>query len=208
MSFPQDWKRRIDYLRQRGRYEGELEEEMRFHMESKAELTGDARRARTSFGNATLYREESRAVWGWTALESIAADVRYTIRGFRNSPAFAGIAIGTLAVAIGGGTAILSLAEATLLRPLPYPNANELTLIFEGSTSQTTVRGDTSPGTFRALQESMKTLHSLALYQPYETNLTDEGEPERLDAALASANFFNSVGIQPRMLKEKKASSF
>jgi putative ABC transport system permease protein len=199
MSLLQELKRRLDYFRHRDQYDRDLEEEMRFHIDSKAELAGDSRQASRQFGNTTQLREDSRAVWGWTGLESIASDVRYTLRGFRNAPMFAAIAIGTLALAIGGGTAILSLAEATLMRPLPYPKADELTLIFEGNTRQANVRADTSPGTFRALRESMKTLHGLALYQPNELNLTGDGEPERLDAALASANFFNTIGIQPHL---------
>jgi len=199
MSLLQEIKRRLNYLRHREQFESDLEEEMRFHIDSRAELAGDQGQARRQFGNATLLREDSRAAWGWNGLESVAADVRYTLRGFRKAPLFAAIAIGTLAVAIGGGTAILSLAEATLLQPLPYPNANELTLIFEGSTRQAKVRSDTSPATYRSLRESMKTLHSLALYQPNEMNLTGDGEPERLDAGLASPNFFTTVGVQPHL---------
>lgn len=199
MSLLQELKRRLDYLRHRDQYDRDLEEEMRFHLDSKAELAGDPRQAHRQFGNTTQLREDSRAVWGWTGLESIATDIRYTLRGFRKAPMFAAIAIGTLALAIGGGTAILALAEATLMRPLPYPHAGELTLVFEGTTRQAKVRGDTSPGTFRALRESMKTLHSLALYQPNVVNLTGDGEPERLDAALATANFFNTIGIQPHL---------
>ncbi|MFN0100873.1 MAG: ADOP family duplicated permease [Bryobacteraceae bacterium] len=192
MSFLQELKRRIEYLRHRGRYDRELEEEMRFHIESKG---GDVRQ----FGNITQIREDSRDVWGWTTLESIASDVRYTLRGFRKAPMFAAIAIGTLALAIGGGTAIVSLAEAILLRPPPYPKADELTLVFEGAETSAKVRGDTAPGTFRALRESMTTLHHLALFQPNETNITGDGEPERLDAGLATANFFDTIGIQPHL---------
>ncbi len=195
MSFLHELKRRIDYLWHRDRYERELEEEMQFHIDSNSEAGKSVR----NFGNPTLLREDSRAVWGWTWLESLASDVRYTLRGFRKAPAFAAIAIATLALAIGGGTAIVSLAEAILLRPLPYPKAGDLTLLFEGTETLARVRGDIAPGTFRALRESMTTLRDLALYQPNETNLTGDGEPERLDAALASANFFNTVGVQPHL---------
>lgn len=191
--------RRIDHLRHRREQENELDEEMRFHLESKAADTGDAQAARRQFGNTTLLREDSRAVWGWPLLESAAADVRYTLRGFRKSPAFAAIAIGTLALAIGGGTAIVSLAEAVLLRPLPYPDAGELTLLFEGSLNRPEARGDTAPGTYRALREQMSTLRGLAVYQRNEMNLTGDGEPERLDAVRASANFFDTVGIRPHL---------
>jgi predicted permease len=199
MSFLHELKRRIHFLRHREQYERELEEEMRFHLESKVEAAGDPRQARRHFGNPTRLREDSRDVWGWTILESMASDIRYTLRGFRKAPMFAAIAIGTLALAIGGGTAIVSLAEAILIRPLPYPKADELTLLFEGRETLSKVRGDTAPGTFRALRDGMTTLHDLALYQPNEVNLTGDGEPERLDAALATANFFNTVGIQPHL---------
>ncbi|MBI2688793.1 MAG: ABC transporter permease [Acidobacteria bacterium] len=190
MGLLAEWRRRLDYWRNQDRYERELDEEMRFHLES-------AGSGAKSFGNVTLLRERSRDVWGWPLVESIAVDVRYTLRGFRKSPLFAAIAIGTLAVAIGGGTAIVSLAEAILFRPLPYRNADELTLIFEGTLSRDRVRGDTSPATYRALRNEMKSLRGLAVYQPNEMNLSGDGEPERLDAVLASANFFDTVGVQP-----------
>ena len=199
MSILQELRNRIHYLLNRERLDGELEEEMRFHLECKEEGARDRRQARTQFGNLTQLREDSRAVWGLTLLDSIGTDIRYTLRGFRKSPAFAAIAIGTLAVAIGGGTAILTLAETVLLRPLPYPDADELTLVFEGHIRAEKVRADTSPATFRALRESMKTLHDLALYQPGEVNLTGDGEPERLDSVMTSANFFRTVGIRPQL---------
>jgi len=194
-----DLRRRWHFFRNREQFHAELDEEMRFHLEEKIRNSGGPRSARIQFGNTTHLRERSDEVWGLPRLESLYSDIRHTFRGFRKSPAFAGIAIGTLALAIGGGTAIVSLAEAVFLRPLPYPGARELTLVFEGSIRQNTVRGDTSPGTYRALRESMSTLRTLALYQPNETSLTGEGEPERLDAVMATANFFSTVGVQPHL---------
>ncbi len=199
MSIWRELRRRIEYWRNRDHHDRELQEEMQFHLESKMADTSNAREARSQFGSLARWSEECREAWGWTGIEAIAADVRYTLRGFRKAPGFAAIAIGTLALAIGGGTAILSLAEAVLYRPLPYPQADELTQIFEGTIAAARPRGDVAPGTFRALRETMQTLRGLALYQPNETTLTGDGEPERVDAALATANFFQTVGIQPHL---------
>lgn len=199
MGFFGEWARRIAYWQRREQFDTELQEEMAFHLAQRESDTARLRDARLRFGNQTLLRERSRDEWGWTLLDSAMADIRYTLRGFRKQPAFASIAISTLAVAIGGGTAILTLADAVLFRPLPYPDPAELTLVFEGNMQRELVRADTAPGTYRALRDSMRTLRGLALYQPSETNLTGEGEPERLDAARASANFFQTVGIRPHL---------
>jgi hypothetical protein len=70
-------------------------------------------------GNLTLAMEDVRATWGWTWLESLVADIRYSLRALRRQPAFSAVALLSLALAIGANSAIFSFADAVLLRPLP-----------------------------------------------------------------------------------------
>src|ERR1035438_4345403 len=93
------------------------EREMHEELESLAAIAG-----RKELGNLTLAMEDARAAWGWTWLGGVFADVRYSFRALRRQPAFAGVAVLSLALAIGANSAIFSFADALLLRPLPVRN--------------------------------------------------------------------------------------
>jgi len=95
----------------------EQEREMREELGSLLAIAGSK-----ELGNLTLAMEDVRATWGWTWLESIFADIRYSLRALRKQPAFAAVAVLSLALAIGANSAIFSLADALLLRPLPAKN--------------------------------------------------------------------------------------
>ncbi|MBM3767275.1 MAG: ABC transporter permease, partial [Acidobacteria bacterium] len=192
MSIFKELQRRWQYWRDRSLRDAELQEELQFHIDHL-----DTRQKRARFGNATRFREDARDVWISRALDELLSDVKYAIRGLRKSPAFAATAIGTLALGIGAGTAVFSLAQAVLLKPLPYPDPESLVMIFEGNERSAKSRTDTSPATYRSLRDSMRTMEKLALFGSTEKNLTGEGEPERLDGGTASANFFSTIGVQP-----------
>ena len=112
----------------------DLSEEMQQHLEEKIEalIAGGMPRAeavhaaRRAFGNATLIEERSREVWMWPLLESIWADVRYALRGFRRNPLFTVTVIATLALGIGATTAVFSFVDRILFRPLPYANPSRI----------------------------------------------------------------------------------
>src|SRR5260370_33882626 len=113
------------YLTRRKRAR-ELEEELRAHREmaqDKFESEGmpeaDARfAAQRAFGNMTSALEDSRAVWNFQWLESLMQDVRYAMRGFRNTPAFVLTVVGTIGLALGLNTALFTIFNAYVLRPL------------------------------------------------------------------------------------------
>jgi len=129
--------RRLLFYFRRDRFDRELEEEMKFHLEKKAETNLTAGMspdeahytARRQFGNQTLLREKSREIWEFRSLETFWQDFRYSLRMLRKSPIFCLTAVLTLAVGIGANTAIFTLLHGLFLRDLPAPRPAELARI-------------------------------------------------------------------------------
>jgi predicted permease len=132
-----DIRYRLRALFSRASIERELDNELRFHVEHEAEkyerqgMSHEAarRRARLEFGGVEQVKEASRDVRGIARLESIARDLRHAIRSLKNRPAFTLTVIATLAVGIGANTAIFTLVDALLLRPLPVPHPEQLAIV-------------------------------------------------------------------------------
>src|SRR4029453_17549525 len=131
---PSAFFRKLSWLRRRSAKEAELREELRFHLEQEADERQDdgwteaeARRAaRLDLGNLAVVEEDTRSSWGWTRLEQLGRDAEYGFRQLRRHPSFSAIAIATLALGIGGITAMFSAFDAVLIRALPYADADRL----------------------------------------------------------------------------------
>ena len=125
---------KLRWLTRRSRKEAELRDELQFHLEQEAAeaeaagLAADRAKwaARRDLGNIALLMEDTRAAWGWASLERFCQDLRYALRTLSKSPGFAAAVVLSLALGIGANTAIFSLLNAVVMRPLPVPAPQRL----------------------------------------------------------------------------------
>ncbi|MBZ5605789.1 MAG: ABC transporter permease [Acidobacteriia bacterium] len=188
--------------------EHELEEEIAAHFEIEIErriAAGETREqaeraARREFGNVALVREVTREMWGYERFESFFRDLKYALRGMRKSPAFSAAVILTMGLAVGASTAVFSVVNGVLLRPLPYPQAERIAMVWRLAPVSTAFGGDEYPWgrlDFSLFQQQTKAFESLGAFQPDTFNLTGSGEPAFLEGMRASAGFFPALGVLP-----------
>jgi putative ABC transport system permease protein len=181
-----------------------MEREMAFHIDSLARDYArdglskvDAHRAaRRRFGNLTQLKERGHDERTMRLAEDVARDVRHGARGLWRSPGFSVAVILTLALGIGGNTAVFSVVDQLLLRPLPYPDGDQLVMV-EESTGGLNSRADVSPANWLDWQRESRTFRRFAAWQPWAFTLTGTGEPRRLNAQLVSSEFFPLLGVAP-----------
>ncbi len=126
-------------------------------------------------------------------------DVRYGIRMLAKSPAFTFFAVMVLALGIAANTAIFSLADAVLLRPLPYRNPDRLVIVWEDSSFIGFPENTPAPGNYKDWKAQNQSFEDMAAYRRSSLNLTGDGQPERLIAGRVTANLFSVLGVQPAM---------
>jgi predicted permease len=131
---------------------------------------------------------------GRTVLDKLSQDIRYALRLWRRRPAFAAVAIITLALGIGANTAMFTIVNAVLLRPLPYPHAERIVSVW-GRTS-TYPRGLVSYDEYSEIRRQTDTFDALGLYFGQSVNLTGVQEPQRLIGTFASGSFFDVLGLR------------
>jgi predicted permease len=129
-------------------------------------------------------------------VSAFAADVRLALRGFRRSPGFTALVLAVLALGIGANTAIFSVVDALVLRPLPFPEADRLVTIHTRNISLNRT-GPISFPDVADLREQSRSFTGLAVYRPYRFVVTGQGDPETLDGFVVSANLFELLGRPP-----------
>jgi putative ABC transport system permease protein len=196
--------RRMGMLLRRGAALRELDDEMRFHREikerelvSRGEDANEARYAAArAFGNATALSDRGRDAWGWRWLEELAQDCAYAVRGLRKAPGFAATAVITLILGIGATTAIFSVVNTVLLRPLPYADPSRLVRIEENHDGATNF----SYANYLDLRATrLGSVERLGVYRPWTFNVSGGAEPAQAEGAMISAGLFDALGVAPEL---------
>ena len=164
--------RRLAWLLGRRRFEAELGEELRIHEAMAAEQArhegmppdeaGFAARRRV--GNRAQLAEAARDVWRPPALADLGQDLRYALRGLRRQPGYAAAAVVTLLLAIGATTALFSLLDALLLRPLPYRESDRMVQVWEHKRTSDNRENLVSPANFLDWRDRARSFEHLAVY--------------------------------------------
>jgi putative ABC transport system permease protein len=159
----------------------------------------DARSAAArQFGGATQLKEDLRERRTFPLFENILQDTRYALRQLRKSPAFSFTAVLTLALGIGANTAVFSVVYAVLLHPLPFKNADRLTMVWEQSPHRGWYHNVVSAANFNDWKKENHVFADMALVDPFPTfNLTGSGEPVEIQAEQVTPNLFSVLGVQP-----------
>jgi predicted permease len=194
-----------EIVRRRRLYD-ELADEMRLHLEERTEQLmseGMSRNeaeqaARRAFGNRTVLEERSREVWQWPLFESIWADVRYAVRQLRKSPGFTAVALLTLALGVGSNTSIFSLVNGLLLRPLPVPNAGQLTVLRRDEDG-VEPRYSFSAPFFRGLEAQHEAFSDVFAYYELTMQVHGSSGNEAMQGMLVSGEFFSGLSTPPFM---------
>jgi macrolide transport system ATP-binding/permease protein len=207
--------RRLRFLLHRAEFERDLDEEMRNHLALSSEERGCAEAAGRQFGNVTLLKEESRAMWTFTFWEQFVQDIRYGLRTMAANPLFTAMAVLSLALGIGANTAIYSFMDAILLRALPVADPEELVVFnwhtkdfppvahkFSGDAFNDSRTGYTS-GNFPLpaladLHASNGVLSSVFAFSGIgRLTVEVQGQAEMAGGLLVSGDFYRGLGVRP-----------
>jgi putative ABC transport system permease protein len=185
------------------RSDARLDDEVAFHLEMLAAeyrrrgMNADEARAaaRREFGGVTQMKETYRERRGLPAVETFVQDARYAVRTLRRAPGFALAAIFTLALGIGANTAIFSVVDAVLLRPLPFADPERLVVLADAD-------ADGQPGnigylTLHDYRERAQSFERIAAIRSWTPTLVANGEAERITALRVSWNYFELLGVAP-----------
>jgi putative ABC transport system permease protein len=161
---------------------------------------GDARRAaRIELGGPEQVKEEVRGIRAGVWFETFWRDVRFGVRLLWKAPAFSAFAIAVLALGIGASTAIFSVADVVLIRPLPYRDPSRLVMVWEDASFVGFPHNTPAPGNFSDWKAQNHSFEDVAAIRDATYNITGEGDPEQLDAIKATANVFPLLGMSPEL---------
>lgn len=213
MSIFSDLGARLASIVRRGREERELDEELRFHMDMEAEhqrragAAADAarRRGAIALGGIERTKEDVRDARGTRLFDDTMRDVAFAVRTLARSPAFALVVVITLALGIGGTTAIVSTVDATLVKPLPYQEPGQLVRLYEGYTGDPSPHNFVSPTMFLAYRARLSSFDHLAAGYTYDDRGADigtNGHAERIHVLNVSASYFATLRRPPELGRE------
>ena len=202
--------RRLRFWRSDSNEAASLDDEMRLHIELRAEklrakgVPPDEalREARKRFGNQLHVRERSRDMWIIPSVDDLLRDVRLAVRTLLRNPSFTATAVLTLALGIGANTAIFSVVNGVLLKPLSYSNPDELVAVnlkAPGAQGFATASGHLplSASMFITFAEQNKTLEAMGVWSPGTANVTGFAEPEQIRTLNVSDGVLRALRAKP-----------
>jgi len=202
-----NWTRQIFARR---KLYGELSEDIRAHLEEKVEelIAAGMRRkdaeaaARREFGNLMLLEEEGRDVWRWLIVENFLADVRYALRMLRHNPVFTIVAVLTIAIGIGANAAVFSVVNSVLLKPLPYPQPEQLVFLHQTAPGAAGLADFAnglllSPSMYFTYAENNRTFQSMGIWTRESASVTGVGDPEQVRTMNISNGVVETLGVPP-----------
>ncbi|HKW63159.1 MAG TPA: ABC transporter permease [Candidatus Acidoferrum sp.] len=204
MVWAQRFLLRLQSLFLRNQNSQRLNDEMQFHLDQQITENlaagmsfEDARHAAMrTFGNATVFKEETRDTWGWTQLQQIAQDFRYGLRTMHRAPGLSFVAILTLSLGIAANTAVFSWIHSVLLDPLPGARQPERVFALESVTPA----GDWVPASYpdyRDTRDYTKLFDSFSVSYPMTVAVGNDRAVEQLRAELVSGSFFDLLRVRP-----------
>src|SRR5260370_8954424 len=200
---------RFRSLAKRQRLETELDKELRYHIERQTEeniAAGmNAREAREAasrmLGGVSQIEEECRDMRQTRYLENFLQDLRYAVPMLGKSPAFTVVIVLTLALSIGANSAIFSVIEGVLLKPLPYPQAERIARVFYRSMPY--AKFPVNPWDFLDFRARNRSFENFAMYTHADVQLSGTGsDPVKLSGFRISSGYFRVLGVQPARGRE------
>ena len=193
---------RIATLFRRSQMNAEIEEELRAHIQHRAddlERSGmdraeAERRARIEFGGREKFKEECREALGGNFIETLIQDVRFSFRKLRKSPGFTFVAVVTLALGIGANAVVFSAINAFLLHPLNLPQEESLYAVWRANVTSSESYPD-----YLELRDRNRSFDGLAAYDVAQAGLDTGENPSRAWVNLVSGNYFDTLRIQPSL---------
>ena len=194
------WYRLGTALRRRSA-EDDLDDEVRFHLDREtakhvAQGVPPAearRRARRGFGQLDVVKDDCRQAWGLRFLDELGRDLRFGARMLRKGPGFAAVAILTLALGIGATTAIFSVVNGVLLKPLPFENQDELVSVWNGTSDPFPLSRDQ----YFTYRDENRVFEDIGVWRSGQTALTGLAEPEQVDAMGITAGLLPLLRAHP-----------
>jgi predicted permease len=200
---------KLGALFRRSRAVDDLDEEIREHLKIEEQENRESGMspeeahyaALRRFGNVTLAQERSNEMWTWNLWETLLQDTRYGLRQIRRAPAFAFVVVLTLALGIGANSAIFSVVNAVVLRPLPYPEPERLVVAGLANPQDPTARSPYGAADFLAARDHERSFASFAAIAEGENVFTYTGgaEPLKVRGTPATAQFFSVLGVSPAL---------
>jgi len=194
---------RLRTVLRRRQLDKDLQAELAFHVEMKEEKLrreGDSdaeSRARRLFGNRTRFYEQCREVWTFVSIERGLSQLRYAIRSLSKNPSFTLTVILTLALGIGSNSAVFSAINAVLLRPLPFPQADQLMMLDQFNPQAKTPPGPVAPLRLEDWNKMNSSFQSITGYYTEDVSETSGVLPEKLTRAWVAPRFFQVWAIAP-----------